>query len=237
MKNLQIFIRSPNQATKFPFLRFIEKHKMQTARLNREEFWNTVTHALGMLLSLLGLIILMYRSVHTGDPRTIFALGIFAMSMILLYSASTFYHWVKDESRKKVLQKLDHVAIYVLIAGTYTPFALLLFDPDTGYRILATVWGIAAIGLIYKVWFFERWPSFSLFLYLAMGWLIVFDIREFLQIFPLQGVVWLIGGGLLYTAGTYFFARDHKPLHHAIWHLFVLGGTACHFVAVWGYLI
>src|SRR5690606_26309302 len=100
--------------TKIPFLRFIEKHKMQTARLNREEFWNTITHAVGMLLSLLGLIVLLYRSLQTGDPKIILALGIFAMSMILLYSASTFYHWVSNESRKKMLQKLDHVAIYIL---------------------------------------------------------------------------------------------------------------------------
>ncbi|MBK7425766.1 MAG: hemolysin III family protein [Saprospiraceae bacterium] len=210
---------------------------MQTARLNREEFWNTVTHALGMLLSLLGLIVLMYRSVQTGDPRIIFALGIFAMSMILLYSASTFYHWVRDESRKKVLQKLDHVAIYILISGTYTPFALLLFESGTGYRILATVWGIAAIGLIYKIWFFERWPNFSLFLYLAMGWLIVFDIREFLQIFPIQGVLWLIGGGLLYTAGTYFFCKGSQAFASCNLAFICIGWDRLPFCGGLGYLI
>jgi len=150
-----------------------------------------------------------------------------------MYCVSTIYHLEQRTGRKIFLRLMDHISIYFLIAGTYTPFILVCLSGYSRWMLLAIIWGIVVIGIIYKLWWWKRFPKISLYFYLAMGWMVVFFIRPMYQTLPLEGFIWLIAGGLSYSLGTIFYAKSKPLYNHAIWHLFVLGGSICHFMAIW----
>jgi hemolysin III len=175
--------------------------------------------------------------VTTGDPWRIVAASIYAGTLILLYAASTLYHSVRSDRWKEISQRIDHSAIYFLIAGTYTPFMLISLRGAWGWSIFGVVWGLAILGVVLKSSLGARLPALSTWVYLGMGWLIVIALRPLsLHIAP-AGMLWLALGGALYTGGVVFYVWERVRFSHAIWHLFVLGGSAAHFVAVLWYAL
>jgi hemolysin III len=199
------------------------------------ERFNSFTHLLGLLLAVAGAAQLITQSALHGDVWMVVGASIFSASMILLYGASSLYHSVRGRA-KRVLVKFDHCAIYLLIAGTYTPFALVTLRGPWGWSLFGVVWGLAVLGIVKDLWFGRgRFPSVPL--YLAMGWLAVVAAVPLVRELPGAGLFWLIAGGLLYTSGLLFYANDERWRHaHGIRYLFVVGGTACHYVAVLRYV-
>jgi hemolysin III len=195
------------------------------------ERFNSLTHLAGLLLAAAGSAVLITRSALYGDAWKVVGSSIFAASMVLLYGASALYHSVRGRA-KRVLVKFDHCAIYLLIAGTYTPFALVTLRGAWGWSLFGVVWGLAIVGIVKELWLGrDRIPSVPL--YLAMGWLAVVAAVPIVRELPGPGLAWLVAGGLLYTGGIVFYANDERWRHaHGVWHLFVLGGTACHYLAV-----
>lgn len=202
-----------------------------------EEIANSVTHGAGLVASVAGLVVLVTAAVRRGDPWLIFSCAIYASTLVLLYAASTLYHSLATTRARHVFQILDHSAIYLLIAGSYTPFALVNLRGPWGWTILVIVWVLAAAGVIAKAVFGPRWPIVSTVLYIAMGWTAVVAVKPMLLHVAPAGIAWLVAGGLAYTGGVAFFAWERLQHHHAIWHLFVLCGSACHFVAVLFYVV
>jgi hemolysin III len=202
-----------------------------------EEIANAMTHGLGALLSLSGLIFLIILSAQQPDPVRIISAVIFGSSLSLLFLISTLYHCPQPPHLKRLFQVLDHCAIYLLIAGTYTPFLLISMKGAWGYTLMAIVWGLALSGIIFKAIFKDRYEKLSLFTYLAMGWLAIVAISEVIAKIPSDALILVSIGGVVYTAGTIFYALDRIPYNHAIWHLFVLGGSALHFFAVYQIVI
>jgi hemolysin III len=202
-----------------------------------EEIANAVSHGLGLVASLIALPLLIAASTSRGDIRLIIGCSVFGATLVALYTASTIYHALPPSRAKDVLQLIDHSAIYLLIAGSYTPFALGVLRGVWGWSLLGTVWGLAAVGIAYKSLFGLRFPRFSILLYLLMGWLALVAMGPLTIALPRAGLLWLLAGGLLYTAGTVFYLREHPRFSHTVWHLFVLGGSACHVVAVLGYAL
>jgi len=199
-----------------------------------EEVANSITHGVGLLLSLLGGSVLLSLAALRGSTLHLAACALYGATLVLLYAASTCYHGARRPRLKRALRVLDHAAIYLVIAGTYTPFTLLALRGAWGWGLFCAVWVLALAGVVYKLLFLGRSPRLSTALYLAMGWMAVIAARPLLAAVGRAGAAWILAGGLLYTAGVWFFARDHLPYRHAIWHLFVLGGSACHYVAVLG---
>ncbi len=194
----------------------------------REEFWNTITHAVGIPLGAVALVLLILNDTHRTDYSTM-SVVFYGISIILLYSASTLYHAMQKEELKPLLRKFDHIAIYFLIAGTYTPVALISLEQGSGWIMFWTVWGITAFGTLLKIFFTGRFESVSLLLYLAMGWLIVVDYNTVMELHSSLGVTLLSLGGAAYTLGAVFYAFKRIPYNHAIWHVFVLAGSVFHF--------
>ena len=194
----------------------------------REEFWNTVSHGLGVLLGIAGLVLLLVYNTGKTDYST-FSVLVYGLSIVLLYSASTAYHAVKRTDLKSILRKFDHISIYFLIAGTYTPVALISLESSSGWALFWTVWGIAALGTLMKIFFTGRFETLSLLLYLVMGWLIVFDISNVINLHSAMGLSLLALGGGCYTFGTVFYAVERIPYNHTIWHVFVLAGSIFHY--------
>ena len=202
-----------------------------------EEVTHAVTHGAGVILSILGLSWMLYLSIGSSDPWRIAASSIYGLSLILLFLASTLYHGLHASRHKQVLKLLDHCAIYVLIAGTYTPFLLVAMRNSTGWWLFGTVWTLATAGVLTKLWFKHRYPKVSLAGYLLMGWLIVVAAPEVAGAIGSGGMLWLIAGGLSYTVGAIFYAMKRVSYSHAIWHLFVLAGGICHFLAIVWYVL
>jgi hemolysin III len=202
-----------------------------------EEIVNSISHGAGLLAALVGAPILIHHAMANGGPADVVGASIFAATTILLYAASTLYHAVPDARAKGVLRLLDHGAIFLLIAGTYTPFTLGVLRGPWGWTLFGLVWGLAVVGVSLKFTTRLRHPVLSTGLYLAMGWLVVVAARPFWQRVPLPGLLWLLAGGVAYTAGTAFFAAKRLPYGHLAWHLCVLTGTACHYFAVLWYAI
>ena len=194
----------------------------------KEERYNVITHALGIILSLVALVLMLIFDGEKSQFST-FGIILYALSMLFLYSASTLYHLMSDVKRKHIMRKLDHIGIYFLIAGTYTPVALISLVDRSGWWLFGIVWGIAFLGTIKKIFFTGKYERLSLLLYLAMGWLIVFDLKNVLEIQSDLGLFLLALGGFFYTAGTFFYVKESIPYNHAIWHLFVLAGSVSHF--------
>lgn len=197
------------------------------------ELANALTHALGVALALAGLAVLVTLASMQGSPRRVISYSIYGVTLVLLYAASAAYHGIRLPQAKRLLRTLDHVAIYLLIAGTYTPFALISLRGAWGWSLLGMIWALAAIGVVFKLFFTGRFPRTSTVAYLAMGWLALIAIRQLFAHLPPKGLVLLFAGGLCYSVGVLFFAFDQKlRFNHAVWHLFVLAGSACHFFAV-----
>lgn len=201
-----------------------------------EEIANSVTHGLGAVLSTAGLVLLVLRAVAGGDPWRIVSVTIFGATLVLLYTTSTLYHALTPERAKSIFNVLDHAFIYLLIAGSYTPFLLVSLRGPWGWSLFGVVWGLAIAGGVFKVWFTGRFRLVSTLLYIGLGWLCVIAIKPMLANVPPEGLVWLLAGGVAYTGGSFFYLWRKMRYHHAIWHVFVLIGSFCHFVAIYGYL-
>lgn len=198
-----------------------------------EEVANSITHGAGLLAAIAAIPLLLLASTGPGDAWQIVGMVIFGAALVLLYSASTVYHALPASRAKRILRVLDHSAIYVLIAGTYTPFTLGVLRGPWGWALLGTAWTLAALGIAAKCTVGFRFPRLSTLLYLSMGWMALVAAGPLLEHVSTAGLAWLIAGGLCYTGGVIFYATDGRIRYgHALWHLFVIAGSTCHFFAV-----
>ncbi len=197
----------------------------------KEELWNAITHGLGFILSIPALIFLILKGSEYGSGLHITAYTIFGVSMLVLYLMSTLLHSMPVKY-KRFFSILDHSSIYILIAGTYTPLVLTSLGGKLGWTLFGIVWGLAILGILFKVFFIHRYEAVSLVFYIAMGWLIVFALRPLHAVIGTEGIVLLVIGGLFYTFGAIFYAWRRIPYNHAIWHLFVIGGSAAMYFSI-----
>ena len=202
----------------------------------KEEILNAITHGIGALLGVSGLVLLVVFQANRTD-WSLFSVIVYGTSIIVLFTASTLYHSIKNENRKHYFRIIDHISIYFLIAGTYTPVLLIMLLESKGWPLFWTVWGIAVFGIILKLFFTGKFEIFSTLLYLVMGWLIVFDFAALSELINYNGILFLFAGGLFYTVGIVFYVIEKIPYNHVIWHLFVLGGAICHFFMIFLYVI
>lgn len=205
---------------------------MDQPHSRQEELANALTHGLGALASTAGGAVLISLAAVHGDLWQLVSAAVYSISLVLLYSASTLYHAARHQVAKARLRVLDHAAIYILIAGTYTPFTLVGLRGDWGWALFGVIWVLAIAGVVFKLVATGRFPRLSTAIYLAMGWLALIAIGPLIQALPRSALLWLLAGGISYTVGTAFFHSRRVPFSHAIWHLFVLAGSICHFVAV-----
>jgi hemolysin III len=201
-----------------------------------EEKLNTISHAIGALFGIAALVLLIIFNTNKTD-WSLFSVIVYGISIIVLFTASTFYHAVKGEKHKHYFRIVDHISIYFLIAGTYTPVCLISLDTSLGWTLFSAVWGIAAFGVILKLFFTGKFEIFSTLLYLVMGWLIVFDFPNLSETIGNTGILFLFAGGLSYTVGIIFYVIQKIPFNHVIWHLFVLAGAIFHFFMIFFYVI
>lgn len=203
----------------------------------KEEIANTITHAIGMVLGVIGLVLLLLKAnAYHADALTIASFSIYGASIIVLFLASTLYHAIPSPRAKRALKTFDHCAIYLLIAGSYTPFLLVSLRTPLAIGLMVVIWSIALIGIIMKVAFVYRFKRLSLVTYLLMGWLSLIVIYQLALYVQLGGLVLLGLGGVIYSLGVIFYVAKRIPYNHAIWHGFVLAGCACHFFAIYGYV-
>ncbi len=202
----------------------------------KEEVANSVTHGFGLALSLAGLVLLIVVAALHGSVLSIVSCSVYGATLVGLYAASTLYHSVQSPQSKRVLKIVDHSFIYLLIAGTYTPFTLVMLRGGWGWALFGIVWGLALCGIALKLWFVDRFVVVSTLCYLAMGWLVVVALKPILTTVPTPALWWLLGGGLAYSAGVVFFALPNLRYSHAVWHAFVLAGSAFHYVAILRYV-
>lgn len=200
------------------------------------ERFNSITHTVGAVLAAVGGVLLILSAARSGDPWRMISFSIYSATLLILYLTSTLYHGVRGPA-KDVLRKLDHCAIYLLIAGSYTPFTLVTLRGPWGWSLFGVVWALALIGLAQEIWLAKGARIWSLIIYVLMGWLAVIGIGPLIGALGRHGFAWLAAGGLFYTIGIVFYATDHKLQHgHGVWHLFVLAGSICHYVAVLRYV-
>jgi hemolysin III len=197
-----------------------------------EEIANSVSHGVGLLAALIAFPFLVWSALRHGNPAAVVGASVFGASMVLLYLTSTLFHAFPRSRAKRLFQVLDHAAIYLLIAGTYTPFTLGVLNGAWGWTLFGLVWGMAAAGILLKAIGGIRYNKVSTVVYLGMGWLVLLAADTVWTLVPGWGIFWLFAGGLAYTAGAIFFIAERVRYFHFVWHLFVLAGTACHFVAV-----
>jgi hemolysin III len=202
-----------------------------------EEQLNILSHALGLVLSVAALIAMVLKATQLGTTVHVVSFGIFGLSLVTLYAASTIYHSAKDPVIRTNLRTVDHAAIYILIAGTYTPFTLAVLPDKLGWIIFGISWGMAATGIILKLFFTGRFNLISTLMYVFMGWVIVFAIKPLMAALSDVAIFWLFAGGICYTLGAAFYAIKKMPFGHAVFHIFVLAGSACHFIAVYWYIL
>ena len=208
---------------------------MQDPHSFREEVANSISHGLGLLLALVALPILVLTAIEVGNVSFLVGVSVFGGTMVLLYLASTLYHSITHETAKQLFRVFDHTAIFLLIAGTYTPFALGVLRGPWGWSLLAIVWTLAIIGITLKIRKRTRHSRISIVLYVIMGWLAVVAVKPIVMLIPVPGILLILAGGLAYTGGLAFFAAQRIRYNHFIWHLFVMAGTVCHFFAVLWY--
>lgn len=201
-----------------------------------EENLNAISHGIGALLGISGLILLIIYQ-DQKNTLSLFSVLAYGISIIVLFTASTLYHSVHDEKKKHYFRIVDHISIYLLIAGTYTPVTLIALQNSLGWELFWIVWSIAAIGTILKLFFTGKFDLLSTLLYLVMGWLIIFDFSNLSDAIGSNGVLLLFAGGMFYTLGIVFYIIERIPFNHVIWHLFVLGGAICHFFMIFFYVI
>ncbi|NLP57034.1 hemolysin III family protein [Lutibacter sp. B1] len=202
-----------------------------------EEKMNVISHAIGLVLSVAALVLLVVYSSLYGTAWHIVSFSIYGVSLIVLYSASTFYHYSKKPKLRARLNIFDHAAIYVLIAGTYTPFTLVVLKGWVGWTIFGVSWGIAITGIILKLFYTGKYDKISTIAYVLMGWLIIFAIKPLIDNLPFEGLLWLFSGGIFYTVGAILYSINKIKYNHAIFHIFVLLGSFSHFIAVFFYVL
>jgi hemolysin III len=205
---------------------------MERPQTIREEFANAITHGVGILFSVVAIALLVTFSVLNGTAIHVVSCSIFGASILLLYTFSTLYHAIPSRDIKPLLRIFDHISIYFLIAGTYTPFLLIALGGWRGWIFFGVIWGLTLLGVLFKVFYTHRFSKLSLVLYLSMGWLAVFLIPPLVKSLSLTELMLIAGGGVAYTVGTIFYTNKKMPYAHAIWHLFVLAGTVLHFIAI-----
>ncbi len=206
--------------------------RTRLVRISAEELGNTITHGIGLVLSLAGFVILLILAVTHGSAWHIVSCAVYGTTLVCLYSASTLYHGIPSPRLKRALKIFDHSAIYLLIAGTYTPFLLVNLRGGWGWSLFGVVWGLALAGILLKFWFVDHFQILSTTVYLLMGWLAVIAVRPLLEMVPTAGLLWLLAGGFFYTIGVVFYAWKRIPYNHVIWHVFVMAGSTCHYFAV-----
>lgn len=198
----------------------------------KEELANSLTHGFGVLFGIVAVPILIALATFEGNVPGLVGAAVFGFSFLMVYGFSTLYHSVGYPPLKRVLRIMDHISIYFLIAGSYTPFILTYMLDTTGITLLSVLWGMTLLGIGFKVWFTGRFDKLSVIIYLVMGWLLVVVAKRFFAVVPGEVGIMLVAGGLSYSLGVIFYRWKRLPYHHAIWHLFVLGGSVCHYVAV-----
>jgi len=201
-----------------------------------EEIFHSITHGIGTALSIAGLVILVVLAAQMGDVWRIVSFSIYGGSLTLLYLASTLYHSFQDERLKQFFRHFDHLSIFLLIAGTYTPVTLISLRGAWGWTLFVLIWGFAVSGIVYELLFLGRYKWITMSIYLGMGWLAVVAIKPMLTMTPRGLFWWLLAGGLCYTGGVFFYVRKKMRCHHVLWHFFVLFGSACHFLGFFFYL-
>jgi hemolysin III len=202
-----------------------------------EERINIASHAIGLLFSVGALLALVTRALLHGDVWHLVSFSVFGLSLVALYAASTAYHRSREPALRARLRTVDHASIYLLIAGTYTPFALVTLSGPVGWVIFGLTWGMAASGIVLKLFFTGRFKHLSTLMYLFMGWLIIFFIEPLIERFPPAGLAWLLAGGVAYTLGAVLYSLHRIPYGHALFHVLVVVGSICHFVAVFKYVL
>lgn len=205
--------------------------------LSAEEVANTITHGFGLLLSVVGFVVLVVLAGLRGDALSIAGCVIYGLSLILLYAASTVYHSTTSPDLKRRLQIADHCGIYLLIAGSYTPFGLIIINGTLGKDLLVAIWAFAIVGILAKLVMRDRWPALSVVSYLVMGWLGVFAVQPLLEAIGFSAIVLIVAGGIAYSLGVIFFAWNRIPHNHAIFHVFILAGSILHYIAVVIYVV
>lgn len=203
----------------------------------KEETINAVTHGAGAVLGAAGLAVLVVLAALRGDAWHVVSCAIYGATLVLLFTSSTLYHSFRGPRVKHVFRVIDHSSIYLLIAGTYTPFLLVSLRGGWGWSLFGVVWGLALAGIAFQIFFVDRFRLAQTLIYLGMGWLVVVATRPLLTGVPLGGLLWLLAGGLFYTLGAVFYLWKKLPYHHGIWHLFVLAGSVCHYFAILLYVL
>ncbi len=198
----------------------------------RQEIASSLTHAAGILFCLIGIPVLLFSASAQGTAITLWSVAIFGFGMLTVYMSSTLYHAIQHKRAKRILRVWDHISIFFLIAGSYTPIITKYTPPHTAFLFLSVMWGIVGVGVVQKIFFTGRFEALSVFLYLGMGWMAVFILKPLLHNMPLEIFWWMLAGGLCYTFGIIFYIWKRLHYHHAIWHVFVLGGTVFHYFAV-----
>jgi hemolysin III len=201
------------------------------------ERFNSISHLVGAVLAVAGLATLVTMGALDGDAYKVVSFSVYGSMLLVLYTISTLYHSIRHPRVKAILQKCDHAAIYLLIAGSYTPFTLVTLRGPWGWSLFGVSWGLAAVGIVQELTLGRRTRSVSMVLYVLMGWLALVAVRPLVEALPPPGLAWLVAGGIIYSAGIYFFINDERIRHgHGIWHLFVLAGSLCQFVSVAAYV-
>ena len=212
----------------------MDAHENQRS-ISLEEVANSISHGFGLLLAIVFVTVLLSSAIRISGFRFLIGSSVFGGTMVLVYLASTLYHSLTHKRAKHFFRLLDHSAVFLLIAGTYTPFALGILRGAWGWTLLTIIWSLAAIGITMKVIVGTRYSWISIVLYLVMGWLAVVAVKPILELVPLPGILWILAGGIAYTGGLAFFAAPRLRYGHFIWHLVVIVGTTCHFFAVLWY--
>jgi hemolysin III len=203
-----------------------------TNRVSIEELANAITHGVGLVLSIIGFVVLLVLALMRGGPWQIAGCAIYGVTLVSLYAASTLYHGVFSPRFKRSLRIFDHCAIYLLIAGTYTPFLLVNLRGPWGWSLFGVIWGLALAGVFFKLWFVDHFPIVSTSFYVLMSWAGIVAVKPVLSQIPATGLLWLAIGGLMYMLGVVFYAIRKIPFNHVIWHLLVMAGSTCHYVAI-----
>jgi hemolysin III len=202
-----------------------------------DELASSVIHGIGIVLSIVGLAVLVAHTASYGTASDVLASAVYGLSLILLYTASTLYHSIRAESVRRMLRTLDHIAIFLLIAGTYTPFTLIALRGAWGWSLFGAVWSLALLGIALEMGLLKRYRRFAVLLYVAMGWVGIVAFRPLLAHLQTGGMVLLLAGGAAYTLGVPFYLWRKLPYHHSVWHFFVLAGSVLQFLAVFFYVV
>jgi len=205
--------------------------------IRNEEFWNVLTHGVGAIMSVIGLMLMIDNAAQNGSAFEIFCVTVFGLSLVMLYTASSLYHYTSDKRKKILLRRIDHLCIYLLIAGTYTPVMLLGIKGIWGWVVFSAIWVLAFIGFVFKLSPYWKKEKISLFIYLLMGWLAIIAIKPIVETLSLSALIYIGLGGLAYTGGVFFYSNRKIPFNHAIWHVFVMGGSFFHFLAVFMHIL